>query len=180
VKETIYTRTLVQAAAAQGSTQALAHLLRVPENTLLRWMAGSAQMPVRAFAKLVDLLVEYEKRGGRPAGVAVGVGRQLNFRMGELDARCARCDGTAFAAAEPGAAVQYTGILLCVGCGESVRHGDLIVQLAKDAVQHSRAMSAARMKRQAALYGPGTKLRAIRDGRDAGVPPERKKVADSG
>ena len=37
----IYTQTLARAVEAQGSTQALASLLHVPESTLLRWMSGA-------------------------------------------------------------------------------------------------------------------------------------------
>jgi hypothetical protein len=39
---------LRQAAEAEGSTQALASRLNAPEPTLLRWMDGRAQTPLRA------------------------------------------------------------------------------------------------------------------------------------
>ena len=88
VADTIHTRALARAAEAQGSTQSLAGLLHVPENTLLR----------------------------------------------------------------------MTSELACAGCGERVVHGNLISQLAKDAVHQSRAMTIARAKRQA----PRAAKRAIK------------------
>ncbi len=164
MKETIYTRSLTQAAEMQGSTQALASLLRVPENTLLRWMSGTAQMPLRAFIRVIELLCEHEKAGGRSAAPAGSPPTEaLKFSLGELEARCARCDGTGFVQAAPDARLHYTSTLRCIACGEEVRHGDLIVQLAKDAVYRSKAMTAVRMKRQAQIYRPGTRMRAIRD-----------------
>lgn len=151
LKETIYTRSLSQAAQAQGSTQALAGLLKVPENTLLRWMAGTAQMPVRAFVRLIELLVAYEEAGGGATGLPGGAdAAPFVFRIAEHEARCARCDGTRFVSAEPGAPAKYTSTLLCVACGEGVRHGELLVQLAREAVHHSKVMTAARMRREAA------------------------------
>src|SRR3954463_14319307 len=146
--DTLYTRALIRAADSQGSTQALASLLRVPENTLLRWMSGRAQMPLQAFLKLVDMLSEQEKadlaasregQRGKPPGTA-----RLTFKMGPLLARCTRCDCTEFVAVDPATPLLLTSELACAGCGERVRHGNLICQLAKDAVQQSRAMTAAR------------------------------------
>lgn len=156
--DTIYTRTLVRAAESQGSTQALAHLLRVPENTLLRWMSGRAQMPLQAFLKLVELLTQQERadlaaareaQHGTPPGA-----RRLTFKMGPLLARCARCDHSEFEAVEPDAPLLFTSELACAACGGKVRHGDVICQLAKDAVHHSRAMTAQRTRRQHALAKP--------------------------
>lgn len=86
-------------------------------------MAGSAQMPLRAFLKLVELLAEIEKARGESSSAAQP------------------------AQGEP---LKYTSELACRQCGERVLHGSLIAQLAKDAVQQSRAMAAARKKRQAA------------------------------
>ena len=152
--DTIYTRTLAQGAEAQGSTQALATLLRVPENTLLRWMCGRAQMPVQAFLKLVELLAQHESKGGGelPAGPLASI-EKLSFNIGQQLARCARCDGTQFVRMLPGLPLRMTSELECTSCGEQVVHGDLISQLARDAVQHSRAMTVARAKRQAARIG---------------------------
>jgi hypothetical protein len=159
----IYTETLARAAEAQGSTQAVASLLHVPESTLLRWMSGRAQMPLQAFLQLVSILTQYEKTGGgyAPAG-ATASGEKLAFRMGKLMACCARCDGSEFVPADATQAVKLTSELVCAACGERVIHGDLIAQLAKDAVNQSRAYTAARAKRQAHLLEMRTARRALK------------------
>jgi hypothetical protein len=148
----IYTQTLARAAEAQGSTQALASLLHVPEGTLLRWMSGRAQMPLQAFLRLIALLSEYETKGGGYAGSeGAASADRLGFRMGKLTARCARCDGSEFLPAEPSRPVKLTSSLTCSACGERVIHGNLIAQLAMDSVNQSRAYTAGRTRRQAAL-----------------------------
>jgi hypothetical protein len=162
----IYTQTLARAAEAQGSTQALASLLHVPEGTLLRWMSGRAQMPLQAFLRLIGLLSEYERKGGGyPGSEAAARGDRLAFRMGKLVARCARCDGSEFVPAEPSQPVKLTSALECCACGERVVHGDLIAQLATDAVNQSRAYTAARTRRQVALRAATAKPAKI-------VPPD--------
>jgi len=148
MRDTLYTRTLVQAAEIEGSTQALAHILKVPESTLLRWLAGHAQMPLRAFVKAVDLLSEHEKRNPAPHAAEKPAASELEFRMGEHFARCQRCDGTQFRQKQPGTRLRMTSELLCAGCGEEVIHGNLIVRLATDAIQHSRAMTVSRARAQ--------------------------------
>src|SRR5438132_13394532 len=100
VADTIFTRALAQAAAAQGSSQALAYQLHVPENTLLRWMSGRAQMPLAAFRRVIELLVEHEQSGAQPQALAPA--EKLDFNIGEVFARCARCGGTQFAPAVAG------------------------------------------------------------------------------
>ena len=146
----IYTQTLARAAEAQGSTQALASLLHVPESTLLRWMSGRAQMPLQAFLRLVNLLSEYERNGGGyPGAQDPASGDKLSFRMGKLSARCARCDGIEFLPADPLQPLKLTSKLVCFACGERVIHGNLIAQLATEAVNQSRAYTAARTRRQA-------------------------------
>ncbi|HZS68610.1 MAG TPA: hypothetical protein VFA72_15950 [Burkholderiales bacterium] len=145
----IYTQTLARAAEAQGSTQALASLLHVPESTLLRWMSGRAQMPLQAFLRLVNLLREYERNGGGyPGTQAAASGDKLSFRMGKLSARCARCDGIEFLPADPLQPLKLTSELVCFACGERVIHGNLIAQLATEAVNQSRAYTAARTRRR--------------------------------
>src|SRR2546428_13721342 len=72
VADTIHTRALARAAEAEGSTQALAGVLHVPENTLMRWMSGRAQMPLRAFLRLVELLSQHEKKNGGGTGASAG------------------------------------------------------------------------------------------------------------
>jgi hypothetical protein len=156
--DTIHTRALAQAASAQGSTQALATLLHVPESTLLRWMSGRAQMPLRAFLRVVELVSQHEKGNGDAASARTEVARgdNLSFAMGELQARCARCDGTEFARTD-GGPLRMTSELACGSCGERVVHGNLISQLARDAVQQSRAMTVARNRRQAHIGSRTTK-----------------------
>lgn len=155
--QTIYTQALARAAEAQGSTQALASLLRVPENTLLRWMSGRAQMPLQAFLRLIELIAQHEKKQApEPSAAGAIDGERLRFSVGEFEARCPRCDSSDFRRADPAFALRYTSPLLCCACGGSAVHGDLLVQLAKDAVYHSRAMTVARNKprRAPATAGP--------------------------
>lgn len=149
--DTIYTRTLARAAEAQGSTQALASLLRVPENTLLRWMSGRAQMPLQAFLKLVDMLAQHEKSGADTTIQEAVKGEPVTLRSGDLLARCAQCDGTEFVPTGDDPRVKFTSELACRACGERVIHGNLVAQLAKDAVLHARTLTARRARRQAAL-----------------------------
>lgn len=145
--ESIYTSTLKHAAAAQGSTQALAHLLHVPESTLLRWMEGRAMMPINAFGRLIEIMSEHERR--HPDAGLQDPGR-VSFRSGQLFARCARCDGTEFVLVEPGTRLKHVSLLACGNCGERIAHGKLLCQLARDTVQHARAMTAHRQRRQSA------------------------------
>jgi len=157
VADTIYTRTLARAAEVEGSTQALAGVLHVPENTLLRWMSGRAQMPLRAFLRIVELLSQHERNDGAAASEAEVPGDgKLSFPMGELLARCARCDGAEFVPAAE-TSLRMTSELACTSCGERVVHGNLISQLARDAIQQSRAMTVARARRQARIPGRAVK-----------------------
>jgi hypothetical protein len=166
----IYTQTLERAAEAHGSTQALASVLHVPEGTLLRWMSGRAQMPLQAFLRLIVLLSEYEKRGGNYPGAGVtGLGDRLSFRMGKLIAHCARCDGTEFLPADATQPVKLTSELACSACGERAIHGNLIAQLAKDAINQSRAYTAARTRRQVALRVASAKRRPFQRAPDPTV-----------
>ena len=122
--ENVYTRVLKQLVAIEGSTQAVASLLRVPEGTLLWWMNGRAQMPLRALLKAMDLVAKHELE--EP-------GEKLTFAVGPVRARCVRCGGTEFRPAKPGGALTYTSLLACCGCAREIVHGDLVVQVAKDA-----------------------------------------------
>lgn len=161
--DTLYTRALARAAEIQGSTQSLASLLHVPENTLLRWMAGRAQMPLQAFLKLIELISEDERKHAMaPVKNGAAAADKLGFKIGELPAHCARCDGTEFVQAEPGQPLRYIHKLLCASCGEAVVHGNLIAQLAKDSVHQSKAMTVARQRRQADMLRKSPKLRALR------------------
>jgi len=162
--DTLYTRALVRAAEIQGSTQSLASLLRVPETTLLRWMAGRAQMPLQAFLKTIELISADERKQApapRPDGPSA---EKLRFKIGDLEAHCERCDGHEFVQTDPSMPLRYINELACRGCGHRVSHGNLIAQLAKDAVYHSKALTVARQKRQAELLKNSPKLRTLRGG----------------
>ena len=147
MKQTLYTETLGRAAEAEGGTAALANLLHVPEKTLERWMSGRAQTPLRAFLKLLERLIVHEASGAATAPT-VQNGEPLTFCMGQLLARCSRCDGTEFAPAEPDKPLTLRSTLACRACGEKIVHANLIAQLAQDAVQYAHAMTAARERRQ--------------------------------
>ncbi|HYX66975.1 MAG TPA: hypothetical protein VE935_22360 [Burkholderiales bacterium] len=140
MRDTIYTRALFQAADAHGGTHALASTLRVPENTLQRWMSGRAQTPLQAFCKVIDLLIEHEKDTTAPIG-----GREpaapheaLQFASGNLLARCAGCGAADFALVPPAVALMYTTELRCRACDARVTHGALLAGLARTAVVHGR------------------------------------------
>jgi hypothetical protein len=149
--DTLYTRALIRAAEIQGSTQALASLLRVPENTLLRWMAGRAQMPLAAFLKVIEIVSADERQHAPDRQPPAAPAQKLRFKWVNVEAHCARCDGVEFVQADPSLPTRYINELVCCNCGERVIHGDLIARLAKDSVHHSKAMTVARQKRQAEL-----------------------------
>ena len=65
--ENVYSRVLAQLVAKESSTQAVANLLHVPEKTLERWMLGRSQMPLRAFLRALDLVVQHEGARRRAA-----------------------------------------------------------------------------------------------------------------
>lgn len=160
MKETLYTQTLARAADAEGGTAALAGVLHVPERTLERWMSGRAQTPLRAFLKALERLTAHEATGVAPPRPAAD-GEPLLFRMGNLLACCSRCDSTEFLPAEPRAALRLTAQLICRTCGEKVVHGNLIAQLAQDAVQQAHAMTAARQRRHDVLRSASRKKPSI-------------------
>jgi len=159
--DTLYTRALVRAAEIQGSTQALASLLRVPENTLLRWMVGRAQMPLQAFLRTIQLIADDERKQAPVPRAGDAPSDKLRFKIGELEARCERCDGHEFVQTDPSMPLRYINELVCCGCGNRVVHGNLIAQLAKDAVYHSKALTVQRQKRTAALLEKSRKLRGL-------------------
>ena len=105
-------------------------------------MSGRAQTPLRAFLKALERLATHEARGVA-APLPRANGEPLGFRMGPLVARCNRCDGAEFAAAEPEQPLRLLSRLVCRGCGEQVIHSNLIAQLAQDTVHYSHALSAA-------------------------------------
>ena len=170
--DTLYTRALVRAAEIQGSTEALASLLRVPENTLLRWMAGRAQMPLQAFLKTIELIAADERKQSPASHAGESPVEKLRFKIGELEAHCERCDGHEFVQIDPSLPLRYINELACCACGHRVTHGNLIAQLAKDAVYHTRTLTAARLRRQTQLLNKSPKLRLLRGGET--VDPEKK------
>jgi hypothetical protein len=161
--DTLYTRALVRAAEIQGSTQALASILHVPENTLLRWMAGRAQMPLQAFLKTIELIAADERKQA-PVPRADAATGKLRFKIGHLEAHCERCDSHEFVQTDPSMPLRYIDELACAACGHRIMHGGLIAQLA-NAVSHSKAPTAAHQRRQAEALRNGPKLRMLRGGR---------------
>ncbi len=138
MQDEIVTRVLAEAARVEGCTQALATRLKAPESTLQRWIEGHAQAPLRAFLAALNFVMDEERLHPVPPGEPGRDAQKLAFRLGPLNARCARCDCEEFALRDPGR-LRLTSVLLCHSCGQTVVHGDLLAQLAKDAVHHSRA-----------------------------------------
>lgn len=136
--DTIFTRALGQAVEAHGGSQALAQLLNVPETTLRRWMSGRAQMPLRAFHRVIELLTEHEQSADETLAPGASVlEANLSFNIGEMLARCARCGGTQFSPRSPAAPLQMTSVLHCSSCHYGVAHGALLAELSARAVRHS-------------------------------------------
>jgi len=144
MRDTIYTRALLKAADAHGGTHALASMLRVPENTLQRWMSGRAQTPLRVFHKVIHLLVEHEQSTGGAVGGREGAAphealrEALQFASGGLLARCAGCGAADFALVRPAAALMYSAELRCRACDAKVTHAALLGALATAAVAYGR------------------------------------------
>lgn len=137
MSENFYTRALVQGAEFHGSTQSLASALRVPEATLLRWLAGRAQMPVQAFHELVASLVEHEKRAGLEAPAATAR-EKVAFNIMDVHGQCAGCGTAEFLAPAPVQALRMTSILQCASCARPVAHGELLCALATKAMREPR------------------------------------------
>jgi hypothetical protein len=126
----IFSHALAAAAESQGRAQALAHILRVPEGTLLRWLSGRAMMPVLAFSKVLELLTEHESQvPDEPA--QDGAAATLTFSLNHVAARCARCQGTQFVPSTPGVTLRYRAILACKSCGIEIVHKALLLDLAR-------------------------------------------------
>jgi len=155
--DNVYTKVLKQAADMEGSTQALAARLRVPENTLLRWMSGRAQMPIQAFLNAMQFVSAHEQQSA--AQVSEATDEKLTFNVGPMLARCATCDGTEFRRADATKPLHYTRNLACRSCGTEVNYGRLVVELAKETSVHARARLAALKKREAERKARTTKTR---------------------
>jgi hypothetical protein len=121
---------LAQLAEKEGSSQAVAALLNVPERTLQRWSLGRAQMPLRAFLRALNLVVEHELRAGPPPEAGKGPER-LTFRAGTVLAECAKCQCTEFRRRDAAEPLTYRSVLACTGCAAEVVHSDLIAALAR-------------------------------------------------
>ncbi len=155
--DTVYTRLLARATEIEGSTQGLAHKLRVPEATLLRWLSGRAQMPFKAYEVLLQFVQDADSRTAPsltnpvPATTSAGTNpERLTFPLGQHLGRCARCDGTEFRRYEANAPLKMTSVLECCSCFAQVIHGALLVELGKDVMANVRASAASRTRRLAA------------------------------
>jgi len=144
VQEKTITQVLEEAARLEGSTQALASRLHAPHATLTLWIAGRAQTPLRAFLAALDFVMQSERELPAPAAQSARP-EKVTFPLGRLHARCPRCDAIEFLAPHA-APLRLTTPLACAVCDLTVVHGNLLAQLAKDAVQQSRA-STVRAKR---------------------------------
>jgi hypothetical protein len=162
VSDNVFTRTLARAIEVEGSAQSLAHLLHAPEGTLLRWSVGRADMPVRAFTALVEYLSAAETRQPANDGVADAATPQpsserLDFRVGNLLAHCARCEGSEFRRVCAEQPLKMTSRLACRTCGSEVVHGNLLVKLGHDLIARKRLEALERNRRLQAMQAARTK-----------------------
>jgi len=144
MEENLVRSILREAARIEGSTQALATRLRAPESTLLLWLEGRAQVPLRALLNSIDFIVRWELETSETK-CAFYAGTDANGRimlsMRRLTASCSQCGGTDFHAVAPGV-LRLTSRLSCTTCGEEVVQSILIGRLAKQVAQRSRSQSA--------------------------------------
>src|SRR5690348_7445917 len=100
VERKIVSAFIEEAVRAEGSTQALASRLNAPQTTLIRWMTGHAQTPLRVFVAVLHFLMELEQKSAArlslPDTSESGADGVLVFPLGPLQARCVRCDGVQF------------------------------------------------------------------------------------
>jgi hypothetical protein len=136
VSENVYSKVLAQLAAKEGSAEAVARLLHVPDKTLQRWMQGHAQMPLRAFLRALDLVVQHEEREAAPSA-GEPAPEPLVFRAGPVVAACAKCGQERFRRVDPSVPATYRSVLACLGCGSEVVHGNLIAALAKEVARRA-------------------------------------------
>jgi hypothetical protein len=146
--ETVYTRVLRQAVEIEGSTQALATRLRVPETTLARWIAGRASMPYVAFLEALRYVTanEHALKDDPASGETT-----LTLKIGPNFARCSACDGVEFRSVNPTEPLRYVSKVACKTCGSEVPYGQLVVGLAKEVTLHSRAAHVRLKRTQAEL-----------------------------
>ena len=146
--DSVYTKLLRQAVEIDGSTQAVASRLRVPEATLARWVSGRAYMPFLAFLETLRYVTEREhalKQDGRCGGA------KFSLQLGQFVAHCSACDGSEFRCANPEEPLRYVSKLACVTCGTEAPYGQLIVALAKEASASARARLVRLKRSQAEL-----------------------------
>jgi hypothetical protein len=136
VGENVYSKVLAQLVARESSPQAVASLLHVPEKTLERWMLGRSPMPLRAFLRALDLVVQHEEREGAPPSTQPAP-EPLMFRAGPVPATCTQCGHERFRRKDPAASATYRSVLACLGCGTEVAHGELIAALAKEVARRA-------------------------------------------
>ena len=155
--DTVYTRLLARAIDIEGSAQGLAHKLRVPEATLLRWINGRAQMPFKAYEVLLQFVQQADSRTppppmthpAPPMPASNTNPERLTFPLGKhLLGRCARCDGTEFRRYDANAPLKMTSVLECCACLAQVIHGVLLVELGNDAIAKVKANAVSRTRRQ--------------------------------
>lgn len=128
MEENVYSRVLRQLIAKEGSAQAVASLLHVPETTLQRWLHGRARMPLRAFLRALEMVGEQEWNESA---------ERLTFKAGPVVAECVQCGHTEFRRADSAARLTYGSTLACCSCDTEIIHGDLIVRLAKEVARRA-------------------------------------------
>ena len=151
--DSVYGRLLARAIEIQGSAQSVAEMLRVPEATMLRWLVGSAFMPLQAFNRLMSYVADAEARDISSASTAQqqrggDAAERLTFPVAKLFARCAGCEGVEFHRAVPEAPLRMNSILVCCACGMEVLHKGLLARLGEDVIAHRRAGTLARAGRR--------------------------------
>ena len=119
---------LSEAARIEGSTQALAYRLNAPESTLLRWMHGWSDPPLRAYLAALEYVMEAERRAEA---------QHAAFPLDEWVPRCTHCGGTNVRPAQPGG-LHLTSRWLCASCGGQMLHGKLLAELGKQAARQPR------------------------------------------
>ena len=117
-------------------------------------------MPVRAFTALVEFLSAAEaghaanESDVAPSALQTSTSPEcLEFHIGNLAARCLRCEGTEFRRVRPDQSLKMTSRLLCSACGYEIVHGDLLVKLGQALIEKKRAEAFERNRRQAVMRG---------------------------
>jgi hypothetical protein len=143
-------------------------------------MGGRAQMPLQAFLKTIELIAEDERKQAPSPRTGEPSADKQRFKIGDLEAHCERCDSHEFMQTDPAMPLRYISELACCGCGHRVTHGNLISQLAKDAVIHSKALTAAWQKRHNELLKNSPKLRLLRSVGSTQPAPDAPAANESG